>query len=431
MLAEAAGFKDHELWWEQQVEQRIDANELFRAIQEAMVAVRAEHPETRPRDLVREAYMRRALRALAKEGFANIAVVCGAWHAPVLDAECLGGKRPGCTAKDDEARLKGLPKLKTASTWIPWTYSRLTYASGYGAGIHSPGWYGHLWASRSQAPLRWLTAAARLLREKDLDASSASVIEAARLADALAAMRELRAPGLAELNDAILTVLCHGQPAPLTLIRDRLEIGNRLGEVPADTPSIPLAQDLARAQKSLRLKPSAEIKLLDLDLRDETGLNRSQLFHRLSLLAVPWGERQPGGSNISTFHEIWKVEWKPDLAVAVIEAGIWGTTIPAAATAKAMSVASKADLPEVTAVLDAVILAGLSDAIAPLLAQLQARAAVAADIRHLMEALPPLARVARYGDAAPDQRDARRTDPGGDVRAGPCRTTCRLCGAGR
>ncbi len=152
LLAEAAGFKDRELWWEQQVEQRIDANELFSAIREAMVAVRAEHPESRPRDLDREAYMRRALCTLAKEGFANIAVVCGAWHAPVLDAEYLGGKRPGCTAKEDETRLKGLPKLKTATTWIPWTYSRLTYASGYGAGINSPGWYGHLWASRAGPP---------------------------------------------------------------------------------------------------------------------------------------------------------------------------------------------------------------------------------------------------------------------------------------
>ncbi len=182
-----------------------------------------------------------------------------------------------------------------------------------------------------------------------------------------------------------------------------------MGEVPAETPAIPLAQDLARTQKSLRLKPSAEIKMLDLDLRNDTDLKRSQLFHRLKLLAVSWGERKPGGSHVSTFHEIWKIEWKPELAVAVIEAGIWGTTIPAAATAKALSVASNAELPEITTVLDTVILAGLSDAIAPLLTQLQARAAVAADIRHLMEALPPLARVARYGDVR--QTSATHVEP--------------------
>ena len=27
------------------------------------------------------------------------------------------------------------------ATWIPWTYDRLSMWSGYGAGVHSPGWY--------------------------------------------------------------------------------------------------------------------------------------------------------------------------------------------------------------------------------------------------------------------------------------------------
>src|SRR5690606_22201768 len=127
------------------------------------------------------------------------------------------------------------PKVKTATTWIPWTHSRLSYRSGYGAGVDSPGWYSHLWTSRDEAPTRWIATAARLLREKDLDASSASVIEAIRLADALADLRELRSPGLAELNESIQAVLCHGEPAPMQLIRRRLEIGDVLGAVPEVT----------------------------------------------------------------------------------------------------------------------------------------------------------------------------------------------------
>ena len=115
-MAEAAGFKDHELWWEDQVERRSDATELFAAILEAMSGVRAEFPEIEERDLLREAHMRKTLRAVVKEGFANIAVVCGAWHAPVLDAEALAGKRSGCKIKDDNERLSGLPKVKTTAT---------------------------------------------------------------------------------------------------------------------------------------------------------------------------------------------------------------------------------------------------------------------------------------------------------------------------
>ncbi len=399
LMAEAAGYTDHELWWEDQIERRADATGLFVAIHEAMCGIRAEFPEVRARDLEREAYMRKTIRAVAKEGFSNVAVVCGAWHAPVLDAESIAGKRAGCKIKDDNERLSGLPKVKTTATWIPWTYSRLTYRSGYGAGIHSPGWYAHLWESNDDAPTRWLATAARLLRAKDLDASSASIIEARRLADALASMREIRSPGLAELNDAILAVYCHGEQAPLKLIRTRLEIGDVLGEIPAEAPSVPLAQDLAKLQTSLRLKPSTEVKRLDLDLRTENDLARSRLLYRLTVLRIPWGRLEQSGGKRSTFHEVWIVEWHPEFALLVIEANIWGSTVETSATAKVVHDAGPgSDLVSLTALLETAILAALEAAIDPLLAQIQAQAAIGADVRHLMDALLPMARVARYGD---------------------------------
>jgi hypothetical protein len=225
------------------------------------------------------------------------------------------------------------------------------------------------------------------------------VIEARRLADALAAMRDVRAPGLAELNEAILTVLCHGQPAPLALIRARLEIGDILGEVPPEAPTVPLAQDLAKLQTSLRLKPSAEIKRLDLDLRKENDLARSRLFYRLTALNVPWGRLEHTGARRSTFHEIWLVAWQPEFALAVIEANIWGGTVETAAAAKIVHDATAAtELGTLTALLETSILAGLESAVGPLLGQIQAMAAVGSDVRHLMGALLPMARIARYGD---------------------------------
>jgi hypothetical protein len=68
-----------------------------------------------------------------------------------------------------------------------------------------------------------------------------------------------------------LATLCGGATEKLALIRDRLEIGEKLGEVPAETPTLPLRHDLERLQKRLRLKPSAEERHLDLDLREVTG----------------------------------------------------------------------------------------------------------------------------------------------------------------
>ena len=55
------------------------------------------------------------------------------------------------------------------------------------------------------------------------------MIEAVRLGDALAALRNLSMPGLAELTESIETVLCNGNATPMKLIREQLEIGERLG----------------------------------------------------------------------------------------------------------------------------------------------------------------------------------------------------------
>ena len=67
-------------------------------------------------------------RARVKRGATRIAVVCGAWHAPALDAgRC---RRPSATP----AALRGLPRRKVTLTWVPWTHQRLAQPPGYGAG---------------------------------------------------------------------------------------------------------------------------------------------------------------------------------------------------------------------------------------------------------------------------------------------------------
>jgi hypothetical protein len=291
-----------------------------------------------------------------------------------------------------------LPKVKTQATWTPWTYGRLSYRSGYGAGVESPGWYHHLWTARDGVPIRWMTRVARLLREEDLDVSSAHVIEAVRLAETLAALRGRPLPGLSELNEATRSVFCFGNDLPLRLIHEKLIVGETLGSVPEETPLAPLQQDLAREQKRLRLPAEALEHALDLDLRKPNDLGRSRLLRRLLLLGVRWGEPQQAGGK-GTFHEIWRLRWQPEFVVALIEAGVWGNTILEAATAFARDAADRAnELPTLTNLLDQSLLADLPGAVSHVMSRLQAEAAVASDIAHLMDALPPLANVQRYGN---------------------------------
>ncbi len=400
-LAQAAGYSDGERWWEHIVEQRRDSTDMFVAVIEAMTALREAQVEVNRVDQQtsreallearREAYMRQTIRAAEREGFARIAVVCGAWHAPVLS------KMP--PAKGDAALLKDLAKVKTSATWVPWTNGRLCFASGYGAGIESPGWYGHLWSTREGVVVRWMARVAALLREEDLDASPAQVIEAVRLAETLAALRGRSLPDLAEVNEAVQTVLCFGGDAPLRLIRQKLIVGERLGRVPSETPTIPLQHDLTREQKRLRLLPEATPKMLDLDLRKPTDLARSHMLHRLNLLGIPWGVRERVTGKSGTFHELWQLEWQPEFAVHLIEAGIWGNTVLDAAIARAQDkMTHAADLPALTLLLEHVLLADLPQSVETLVRRLQAEAARANDVGQLMQALPALANALRYGD---------------------------------
>ncbi|MFE9373507.1 DUF5682 family protein [Streptomyces sp. NPDC006711] len=394
-LAEAAGYDAPERWWEDVVEHRgaaADPLAPFAALGEAMAALRETYGASgHPHDLIREAYMRQQLRAATKEfGAEKVAVVCGAWHVPALAGRF--------TVAADRALLKGLPKVRAELTWVPWTHRRLARRSGYGAGIEAPGWYRHLFEATDRPVERWMTKVAGLLREEDRQISSAHVIEAVRLAGTLAAMRDRPLPGLAETMDAVRAVMCEGSDVPLGLIHDRLVVGDVLGEVPDAAPAVPLQRDLVRIQRGLRLKPEAAERELELDLRKETDAGRSRLLHRLGLLGIGWGERVRARST-GTFRESWRLSWEPELSVRVAEAGVWGTTVVAAATAKARAAAAAAtSLGAVTALAEHCLLAELPGALPVVMRALADRAALDTDVAHLAQALPALARALRYGD---------------------------------
>lgn len=391
-LAQAAGFADGERWWEQMVEQRQDSQDLFAAVLEAMSTLREtdEQPEP-PFNLQREAYMRETIRTAQRDGFERIAVVCGAWHAPVL------ADMP--PTKGDKALLKGLKKTKVTATWIPWTHSRLLLVSGYGAGVWSPGWYQHLWETRHDVTTGWLTKVARLLRDEELDASPAQVIDAVRLTDTLTALRGRPVAGLDELNEAALAVFCFGDDMPMRLIHDQLIVGEAMGAVPDETPMVPLQRDLQREQKRLRMKEEATVSTLNLDLRKPMHLERSHLLNRLSLLGVPWGTRQNVSGKGGTFHEVWQVQWQPELTIRLIEKSGWGNTLADAASAYACHVADQApDLPVLTELVHHVLLADLPTAVNHVVRHLQEKAALTNEVNLLMASLPALVDVMLYGN---------------------------------
>jgi hypothetical protein len=229
--------------------------------------------------------------------------------------------------------------------------------------------------------------------------SSAHLIDAVRLAEGLAALRGRALAGLAEVTEATRAVLCEGDEVAVRYVTDHLVVGQALGSVPDTVPTVPLEVDLAAQCRALRLKREAQTRTLDLDLRKPNDQKRSRLFHRLRLLDIDWAA--PSASQVrstGTFRETWQLEWAPEFAVAIVEAAVWGTTVEAAATAKVVGGAPTSSLAELTAAVESSLLADLADAVHVLLRALEAKAALDADVHHLMAALPALVRAQRYGD---------------------------------
>jgi len=400
-IAAQAGYPDGERWWNEWVEKRIEGEHFFPLITELMASLRNPDEQESEETYLREAYMRREIRKAYKQGYQRIAVICGAFHAPVLD---------DLTAfKDDTSLLKGLKKLKSEACWIPWTYERLAYQSGYGAGVRSPAWYEMLFDfPQENLSVRWLGNVSQHFRAAGLDASPAHAIEAVRLSESLAALRGLPLPGLDEMKEAVEAIFCYGQKEPMELVERALVIGQKMGKVPEEAPQFPLQKDILSLKRKYRLKDqTSKDKPLDLDLREERQLAKSHFLHRLQLIRVQYG--QPNGQlnqgKKGSFHEYWQLDWQPELELSIIQAAPLGNTLKEAASRHIHQLLrEEISLPELPQWIDKSLLAGLNEVIPALVRALEAQVALDTDLSHLMDTLPKLVNILRYGDV-------RKTDP--------------------
>ena len=397
-LARIAGFENSEKWWEYMFENNnstSDAEDHFAAVSLAMSSLREQGIKSilDTENVYREAYMRTLIRKYQLEMYDNIAIICGAWHAPSL-------QQLESSAKADMKLIKSLPKskLKLNASWIPWTNSRLSMHSGYGAGINSPGWYEHLWDNRENIAISWLSKVAGHFRKNGQDISTAHVLEAYRLAVALCQLRNKAHISIDELNESVLTVMCMGDAVLLELIKKEMIVNEKIGLVPDDIPKVPLQVDFEKTIKSLRLKLSAAPKDYTLDLRKANDLKRSILFHRLNILSVPWAVLGKAKSK-GTFKELWRLAWNPAMMVSIIDKAFLGNTVKSASLKQILNeISENHKTNELSQLLQNVIPADLNDSVEPILNRIDELSAISSDIQDLLTALPTLIGISRYGD---------------------------------
>ncbi len=346
-LDQRTGEDGHETFWERTLEQagsaegyHQGANLFGKSLRELTQGKDSDWEEI----LLREAWMRKQIRAALQDGIApeQMVIVTGAYHVEGLKS---WRQEP---SQEEMERLCHLPRVSANHTLMPYSDYRLSSRSGYGAGNKAPAYYALLWkALLHQAPMEtaynYLSRIAGYQRSSGSPVSSASVIEAVRLSYELARLRGGHMPALRDLRDAAVTCLGGGDMASVSLAVADTEIGTKIGSLPEGVSRTSIQEDFYRQLKELKLDKYRDITAQDLalDLREKRNvvseksafldLHRSFFLHRLRVLGVSFVNEKKRQQENATWGEQWVLRWTPEAEIELVEAALKGDTIVQAA----------------------------------------------------------------------------------------------------
>jgi hypothetical protein len=343
-LARAAGYRSWNETWDTLFETRPtgeDVEAFRRDLALFCAAARATTPAERiDRDGTRERerFMLKTIGDTLKRRKLSpdrAVVVCGGFHL-FLD-------------RDDPEPPPEPPAGTTYCTLVPYSYFRVSELSGYGAGNRAPQFYQLAWelASKKRGGdlvSEHVVAVLKHGRRAGEVLSSADAIAVCQHADLLARLRGRRAPVLDDLEDALFTCCCKGDPAedgvPLRRSLDAVGIGTKIGQVTHTLGRLPILEDFYSQMSILELAEvlEKEVRLdVDLDRRQEMGQRRSAFLHRLRFLKVPLVELKESPSDVpggQIFREKWALRWGPQVEPALLEQNLYGDTVESAALAR-------------------------------------------------------------------------------------------------
>lgn len=412
LLGRQSGEDGHETFWERTMEHAGDvggyhegANTFGRKLREMTAGGDADWPET----VVREAFMRRQLSDAVAEGFApeEIVAVTGAFHVDGL----LDQAQPAMT----DGELKSLPRVGANHTLMPYSYYRLSARSGYGAGNRAPAYYELLWKGLVKgepmyAAYSYLSKIAGYQREQGNPVSSAEVIEAVRLACALAGLRGGSVPVLRDLRDAAVTCLGKGSFSAISLAVADTEIGTSIGALPEGVSRTSIQEDFYRLLKEYKLEKYRSLTAQDLmlDLRENRrvstekaaflDLHRSFFLHQLRVLGISFVSMQQVNQENATWSEHWVVRWTPEAEMELVEAALQGDTVEQAAAFRMKERAEQAaDIGGIAEAIEDGFTCGMASVVNYAVSALQKKAVDAVSVEGLAQTVHRLSTVISYG----------------------------------
>ncbi|MEU4565306.1 DUF5682 family protein [Micromonospora sp. NPDC023956] len=315
------------------------------------------------RDLARERHMRRVLAEAGADG-RRVAAVVGAFHAPALLAappvDASAGPVDAAPASTRPVVAPGDPVRSAPSrsgpattgggtavtSLVPYAFDLLDSRSGYPAGIRDPRWQQSVLTAAGDperiraAAARAVTDVCRELRAAGHTAGTGEAAETVRLADDLARLRDLPAPGRGEVLEAVTTVLGQGEllgrGRALARALETVLVGAERGRIAPGTPRSGLGPAVEAELTALRLphpdSPKSREVRLD-PLRTELDGRREILLQRLQVCGVGYGEAiaVSGTGDGAALTTRWQLAWTPSVAARLDLVGVRGVTAALAA----------------------------------------------------------------------------------------------------
>lgn len=420
-LDRKSGEDGHDTFWERVMEQagsmeayHAGANNFGANIRSLTEGKENDWAET----VLREAYMRQQIRKAVDAGMEpqDIVVVTGSYHVEGLKSW-----------QDADEDLSGMPKVEANHTLMPYSYYRLSTRAGYGAGNKAPAYYALLWEGLNKgepmyAVYSYLIRLAKYQREKGNPVSSASVIEAVRLAMSLAQLRGGTIASLRDLRDAAETCIGEGSVSNIILATADTEIGTAIGALPDGVSRTSIQEDFYRQLKDLKLEKYRDITAQDLmlDLRENRrvsseksafiDLHRSFFLHRLRVIKVSFSQQQAVSQDNATWSEHWVVRWTPEAEIELVESALKGDTIDGAASfAMKERVENAGNMGDIALVIEDACCCGMEKAVSYATAALQRMAVDAASVEDLAKTAQRLSVVVQYGNIR--RIDAKPLEP--------------------
>jgi hypothetical protein len=274
----------------------------------------------------------RAMAAAVAEERGRVLVLTGGFHSVALPA----------TAPADTPPLEVAPE-DAQVTLMRYGFEQLDRLNGYSSGMPGPEFYQRDWEQRPALEL--VVEIAGQCRERLKSVSTADAIAAWEHVLRLAKLRGHRRPSREDLLDGVRSVFVKGaadaEGVPVLAIARKALAGNRIGQTPPEAGLPPIVHDFRRTAALLRIRldrPEASTLTLDL-YREEKHRAASRFFHRLRFLDVPFAQCQRGpdfvgARDLERIQEVWQYRWTPDTESALIQLGLYGSTIEEAAAAR-------------------------------------------------------------------------------------------------